>query len=169
MKFEFNIKVGENEIKVSEDADTHTEFFEKASFFMDFPKACGHCGKHDLVLDYRNPSGYDYYSIKCNDCGYHLDYGQLKEPAGTLFKKDWQAPYEGEGGSEGETKAPAKKKSGGLGSKGKKAAAKPAPEPEAEATPAPAPTATAAPPAPAPANNGGSSSLDDVMARYGLK
>lgn len=56
---------------------------------------CGNCGSHDLKYDYRQPQGYEYYSVKCKSCGHELKFGQARE-SGDLFQKGWEPPYKKE-------------------------------------------------------------------------
>ncbi len=60
---------------------------------------CGKCGEGNLKLSHRSPQGYDYHSIACQDCGYELKFGQVKE-TGRLFNKGWEPKYEDDGGSD---------------------------------------------------------------------
>lgn len=58
-------------------------------------KKCGNCGSPNVRLLYRTPQGYEFYSVKCDDCGHELKFGQQKE-TGRLFPKGWEPPYEGD-------------------------------------------------------------------------
>ena len=55
-------------------------------------KCCGNCESKNLSFCHRQPQGYDYYSVKCNDCKHELKFGQQKE-GGKLFPKGWEEPY----------------------------------------------------------------------------
>lgn len=59
---------------------------------------CGKCGESNLKLMHRTPQGYDYHSVACQDCGYELKFGQVKE-TGHLFQKGWEPPYSDDGDS----------------------------------------------------------------------
>jgi hypothetical protein len=59
-------------------------------------KKCGNCDSDNLSLVHRQPQGYDYYSVKCNECKHELKFGQQKE-GGKLFPKGWEEPYYAEG------------------------------------------------------------------------
>lgn len=54
---------------------------------------CGKCGKANLHPRYRNPGGYDYFSLECQDCHAELKFGQAKE-TGRLFPKAWEDAHE---------------------------------------------------------------------------
>jgi hypothetical protein len=66
-------------------------------------KRCGNCESDNLSLVHRQPQGFDYYSVRCNDCKHELKFGQQKE-GGKLFPKGWEEPYFAEGGDDGEKK-----------------------------------------------------------------
>lgn len=55
-------------------------------------KKCGHCGSPHIRLCHRTPQGYEYFSVKCDDCGHELKFGQQKD-SGKLFPKGWEAPH----------------------------------------------------------------------------
>lgn len=63
-------------------------------------KKCGHCGSPDLRLCHRTPQGYEYFSVKCESCGYEMKFGQQKD-SGKLFPKGWEPPYQGDGNGNG--------------------------------------------------------------------
>lgn len=55
---------------------------------------CGQCGSPHVVLQHRSPKGYNYYSVKCEECGYELKFGQTQH-TNRLFPKGWEAGYQG--------------------------------------------------------------------------
>lgn len=57
-------------------------------------KQCGQCDSPNLKLQHRQPKGYDFYSVKCKDCHYELEFGQTKE-GNKLYPKDWVPPWDG--------------------------------------------------------------------------
>lgn len=70
---------------------------------------CGNCGSPNLKLRHRTPSGYEYFSVQCQDCHHELKFGQQKD-SGRLFPKGWEPPYsEGKqsGGQRDEYQEPA--------------------------------------------------------------
>jgi hypothetical protein len=58
-------------------------------------KECGNCGQHNLSFrHFKSEEGYDFYSVKCADCGHELKFGQTRE-GNRLFPKGWSEPYKG--------------------------------------------------------------------------
>lgn len=92
MKFELIKKMGSVEIKLSGECNDQMNFFRAASFVSDLPDSCGNCQSKNLRFLYRNPKGYEYAEVLCNDCRHTLKYGQHKE-GNTLFAKGWEPPY----------------------------------------------------------------------------
>jgi len=167
MKYEFTVKLGSTAIKFYGEAESHKDFFEEAALYSGLPKKCGECESEDLLLEHRQPQGYDYYSVKCNKCGYNLPYGEYKEGDGAMFQKQWEAPY----AKDEDDDAPKAKKSKGKGL-GKKRAAPVEEEEddeddEVEAAPQEAPKSKKKS---KPASKGapGVSKLASVMDKYGL-
>ena len=62
---------------------------------------CGNCESDDLKLAHRQPQGYDYYSVVCNECRHEFKFGQQKE-TGHLFPKGWEPPFESDGDDGGD-------------------------------------------------------------------
>ena len=59
---------------------------------------CGNCESGNLQLSYRQPKGYDYYSVVCKDCHHEFKFGHVKE-SGRLFPKGWEPPFSGDNDS----------------------------------------------------------------------
>jgi len=66
---------------------------------------CGKCGSERVRPEHRVASGYNFYNIRCDECGAQFDFGQHKE-GGTLFPKRDKGWYVYQGGSEGGPAAP---------------------------------------------------------------
>lgn len=93
MKFELELVIGETKYKILEDAETHQEFIEKASFFSAIPKS-GPNGETDLKLVHRVAQGkYDYYSIISEKAQMEFKLGQSQQKPGALFAKGWEKLY----------------------------------------------------------------------------
>ena len=56
-------------------------------------KRCGNCDSEHLRPVHRTPKGYEYYSVRCDDCRFELKFGQQKD-GGRLFPKGWEPPFE---------------------------------------------------------------------------
>jgi len=58
---------------------------------------CGNCGSKDLKLDTRNPKGFTYRSIVCNECKHTLKVSEQKpEKGGKMYlNREWEEPYYG--------------------------------------------------------------------------
>lgn len=55
-------------------------------------QTCGNCKGTSVRHEHRLAKGYEFYGMRCLDCGAKLDFGQHKE-GGTLFAKTgegWQ-------------------------------------------------------------------------------
>jgi hypothetical protein len=91
MKFEFDLRVGDRVIRIIDEANSQTEFFQKMAFWDTVPKA-GPNGEAELQFTFRTPQGYEYYSIACPDAGKEFKFGQPKgeQKRGQLFPKTWE-------------------------------------------------------------------------------
>ncbi len=96
MKFSFNIKIGQTEIEITEDAESHQDFVKKLSFFTTIPTA-GPGGETDLRFVHRKTSGgHEYYSLISDLAGKEFKFGQSKREPGTLFCKGWEDKFQGD-------------------------------------------------------------------------
>src|SRR5687768_5304939 len=61
---------------------------------------CGNCQYHGdgpegpFKLLYKNPQGYDYFSVGCPACKHELKFGITQEGR-KLFPKGWEEPFQG--------------------------------------------------------------------------
>lgn len=62
-------------------------------------ESCPNCKGTDLRAHYKRVKDFDFYSLQCGNCKWELPFGQLKDGSG-LFPKEWQPPYEKQGGSQ---------------------------------------------------------------------
>lgn len=86
MSIKATVKVGA--CNVSLEADNPVDLIKRVSQFTQLPKKCGHCNSDTLSLMHRtagNSDEYDYYFLKCDDCGAQGDLGQKKAPKGDIF------------------------------------------------------------------------------------
>ena len=86
MKFRMNKTIGKVQFTFEDEADSHLEFFQKASFYSDLPSVCGACKSDNIILEYRQPQGFTYADMFCLDCKKKLSFGQNKEPKGSSFR-----------------------------------------------------------------------------------
>lgn len=94
MKFEIKVKVGKQEILISDEVKNAIEFFEKVSFFTSLPEY-GPNGETDLEFRHRiTKDGHNYYSIVSNSGNVELNLGQSKKIPGQLYPKGWQPVYD---------------------------------------------------------------------------
>ena len=93
MKFTFNVNLGGTTITFEDTADNNVDFIEKSSFYMELPTECGMCQSTNLKVQHRVAQEFDFYSIKCKDCGGELKFGQAKEGR-RLFPKNWNPAYD---------------------------------------------------------------------------
>ena len=105
MKVQFELVIGENKFTLSEDVDSHADFFKKLNFYSGLPKT-GPGGETDLVLQYRNAKTKDgkavvYYSIVSQKAKKEFKFGQSQTVQGGLFPKGWEDLYNA-GGEAGE-------------------------------------------------------------------
>jgi len=96
MKYQLTRKMGSTQIIISGESDAQMEFFKTAHFFSEIPDVCKHCKSTNLRFLYRQPQGYEYASIMCNDCQHELKFGQYKDTKG-LFAKGWEPPHQEDG------------------------------------------------------------------------
>jgi hypothetical protein len=55
---------------------------------LDGDMCCGKCQSPNIYPECRTAKGFDYYQLKCSDCGARLSFGQLKDGAGLFAKRD---------------------------------------------------------------------------------
>jgi pyruvate/2-oxoglutarate dehydrogenase complex dihydrolipoamide acyltransferase (E2) component len=106
MKFEFDLRVGDRVIRISDEAANATEFFQKMAFWDTIPHA-GPNGEAELKFSFRTPKGCEYYSIECGDAGKEFKFGQFKADKTRLFPKTWESILHGAERYEEEETAPA--------------------------------------------------------------
>lgn len=94
-----DFKVNEN-CRLSVDVSDVKQAFQFIAYAESVFKVdrCGNCESGNLRLAHRQPQGFDYYSIECQDCKHEFKFGTVKE-TGQLFPKGWEPPYEGNGDS----------------------------------------------------------------------
>ena len=178
MQVQFELVIGQNKFTLTENVETHSEFFQKLSFYSTLPKT-GPNGETDLVLTHRVAQGkYDYYSIVSRSAGLEYKLGQSQQQPGALFGKGWEPLYNanGEEGAQDQSQeqSVAAGQSVGLGA----TAPTPAAPPSAAATPAAKPAskpaaAKASTPAPAapPVSNGAAqvqNQAKNVLSKFGI-
>jgi len=93
MNFEVKLKIGEIEVKVSDNAASDKELLEKLEFLSEIPKV-GPNGNTDLKISVRQTKeGHTYYEIVDNKAKKRFQFGQSKTKAGKLFPKGWNDLY----------------------------------------------------------------------------
>lgn len=96
MQIQLKLKLGNNEVTITENADDIKDLFKKLSFLTSLP-ATGPNGEDDLRISYRVAGGqYEYYSIVSDKAGMELKFGQSKDGQG-LFAKGWEPLFKGDG------------------------------------------------------------------------
>lgn len=88
--FKGTITIGS--MNLSCEAQSMQDIFKWSGLYANLPKKCDACSGDSLYLSYKNPSGNDYYSLKCIDCGAEGNFGQHKE-GGSLYWK-WETKLE---------------------------------------------------------------------------
>ena len=105
MKVQFELTIGVNKFTLTEDVESHTDFFEKLHFYSTLPKV-GPNGETDLVLRFRvAQKQYKYYSIVSEKAGQEYKFGQAKEGK-VLFGKGWEPIYRGDDEDTDQSAAP---------------------------------------------------------------
>ena len=66
-----------------------------SSIYGMLPNKCDVCEKDDIFLSWKSPSGNDYYTIVCNDCGAELAFHQKKEGGFYLIKGEKMEVWQG--------------------------------------------------------------------------
>lgn len=189
MKVQFELSIGENKFILSEDVDTHADFFKKLNFYSSLPKV-GPNGETDLTLRFRKAKtkqGKDceYYSIVSQKAKQEYKFGQSQGVVGGLFPKGWEPLFnsgaEENGEEEQEQTSIAPGTSVGLGVPASAAAAAPqqaptaakpasgfgVPSTTAAKAPAPATQTSAAP----PVSNGAAqvaNQAKNVLSKFGI-
>lgn len=107
MKVQFELTIGENKFTLSEDVESHADFFKKLDFYSGLPKA-GPNGETDLVLRHRVAKTKDgkpcaYFSIVSEKAGMEFKFGQSQTTVGSLFPKGWEAVYRANGAATDDT------------------------------------------------------------------
>lgn len=104
MKVQFELTIGENKFTLSEDVESHSDFFKKLDFYSGLPKT-GPNGETDLVLRHRVAKTKDgkpcaYFSIVSEKAGKEFKFGQSQSVVGSLFPKGWEDLYRANGTDE---------------------------------------------------------------------
>lgn len=83
-----SFKTPDNAIEFQFDAQSSREAFEKMANISElFPlENCGKCSSSNVKPVVRKTQGYEFFEIRCVDCGHSLSYGQTREDK-TLFPK----------------------------------------------------------------------------------
>jgi len=81
----FSAKIGKGVLEITEN-DFKT-MWPKASFVGDFPGKCGACGSDDIAPMHKTPKDFEYFGLKCKDCGAQLTFHQLQK-GGFYIKAD---------------------------------------------------------------------------------
>lgn len=96
MQIQLKLKLGNNEVTITENAENVKDLFKKLSFLTSLPSV-GPNGENDLRISYRVAGGqYEYYSIVSDQAGMELKFGQSKDGEG-LFAKGWEPVFQGDG------------------------------------------------------------------------
>ena len=80
MSLEATVKIGDA-ISVSVNGSNMVDLIKGAAKVAGFPQKCGHCKSGNLSFMHRQAGQqkeYDYFHLKCNDCGAQCDIGQNK-------------------------------------------------------------------------------------------
>lgn len=96
-----NIKVGSTPIQI--EAPTPKALFMGIGLFDQFSSECGNCGSDNIrPIGYRN-KGYEFYQLKCAECGHALKISEAKDTGDLYLDKNnvWEPPYQPQGGGGG--------------------------------------------------------------------
>jgi len=86
MSVKATIKIGSMNLEL--EAENMKSVFKWAGVYGNLPKACHACQSSNLFLSFRSPASYEYYSLKCAECGAEGNFGQAKEGGGLFWKYD---------------------------------------------------------------------------------
>ena len=89
------VKLGNKVLEISTDKG-QKEMIKTLSFWSQVPERCGLCKSPNIGLNYRavtskkDGKNYNYYGLKCLDCGAVLTFGEHDEAhGGGFFIRDW--------------------------------------------------------------------------------
>jgi len=95
MNISFHTAIGKNQLVI--ECDKMSELHKWGGTYGAIPKKCDCCGSENLILGYKNPGGYDYFSVDCLDCGATANFGQKMDKSGLFWKGDKMEVYQGKG------------------------------------------------------------------------
>lgn len=93
MNYQFDVKIGNRTLRLSNTVQSAKQVFEELSFWQELPEKCNFCGSADLGLNHavRGTQKYNFYAVKCYKCKAEMKIGQGKDEK-TLFPKEWERP-----------------------------------------------------------------------------
>jgi hypothetical protein len=88
MQMTIERRIGRNSYQFTVDGSNLFEAIKESEnlAFTDV-QACGCCGSDNIELTAREPHGYKYASIRCNDCKAQANFGQRRDNPKTFFLK----------------------------------------------------------------------------------
>lgn len=91
MKVKFSITNG---CEIEQDVPGVKQAFALVAHLQDLfgVKKCGNCSSPNVRLSHKTPQGYEYFSVKCEDCYHELKFGQARD-TGKLFPKGWEPGF----------------------------------------------------------------------------
>jgi len=69
-------------------AKSQQDVFRKVAFWSSLPTKCTACNSTNVRPDHRTPKDYEFYSIRCCDCGAECKIGERKDNKGMFFRED---------------------------------------------------------------------------------
>jgi len=77
------------------------DLFREMELLSQCPQHCA-CGSRNITPQYSKHAakGFEFFSLKCGDCGKEFSFGQRKSDGGLFpnFTDGWKEPYRGSGG-----------------------------------------------------------------------
>ena len=81
-------KIAIGKMHLTFEAQNMKDVFRWSGIYANLPKQCDNCQSDNVYLSHRHVKGFDYYSIKCGQCGAEGKFGQAKEGGALFYKYD---------------------------------------------------------------------------------
>ena len=81
---EFTVKKCGGEFRLS---GKFKDIIRQASLIQSIPEKCPFC-QNEIRFDYRKPKGFEYFSLRCVNCGASKNFGIAKEDNSLFLRRD---------------------------------------------------------------------------------
>lgn len=86
-------RIGITPIQV--EAASLKELFAQTELISQLPSCCGKCTSKDIRPGFSKNSSFEFFFLRCSECGYEFKLGQRKSDGGLFpkFSDGWKPPF----------------------------------------------------------------------------